>query len=88
MCIEFFLTIKNQDIVFFEGTNQVKGINDTFHSIKVESVFVNEEVEGQQFEVNNVKPINEALSLKADSKSIFSLEEEFVPSHHDQLNES
>jgi hypothetical protein len=61
MCIEFLKTIKNQDIVFLEGTNQVEGINDTFHSTKVESIFVNDEVEGQQFEVNNVKPFNEAL---------------------------
>jgi hypothetical protein len=32
--------------VFLEGTNHAKGINDTFHSTKVESIFVNEEVEG------------------------------------------
>jgi hypothetical protein len=47
--------------VFLEGTNQVESINDTFHSMEVESIFVNEEVEGQQFEVNNVKQFNEAL---------------------------
>jgi hypothetical protein len=29
--------------------------------MEIESIFVNEEVEGQQFEVNNVKPFNEAL---------------------------
>lgn len=61
MCIEFLKTIKDQDIVFLEGTNQVEGNNDTFHSTEVKSIFVNEEVEGQQFEVNNVKPFNEAL---------------------------
>jgi hypothetical protein len=61
MCIEFLKTIKNQDIVFLEGTNRVESINDTFHSMKLESIFVNEEVEGQQFEVNNVKPFNEVL---------------------------
>jgi hypothetical protein len=61
MSIEFLKTIKNQDIVFLEGTNQVESINDTFHSMEVESIFVNEEVEGQQFEVNNVKQFNEAL---------------------------
>jgi hypothetical protein len=47
--------------VFLEGTNRVESINDTFHSMKLESIFVNEEVEGQQFEVNNVKPFNEVL---------------------------
>jgi hypothetical protein len=61
MSIEFLKTIKNQDIVFLEGTSQVESINDTFHSTEVESIFVNEEVEGQKFEVNNVKQFNEAL---------------------------
>ncbi len=92
MCVETKRIIKSQDVVFLEGTKEVKGVHDDRPPSKEEEHVIVDEVVNDDELVKDANPISlkekPTEDVKGDEFTLNSFsEEEFVTSQNEGLNE-